>query len=138
MWAVVGAPSQRTHAGSPLGQAASVSMQSEGGWALRAGGGGGCDAVGRCTWARDASNERALALLFRRFPSSLARAEPRSPLLPPPCVLLLLLLVLIAQVQLPYLSGQALAHVGWGLACCDVRPPDFWLDEYCQSVQVGD
>lgn len=43
-----------------------------------------------------------------------------------------------AQVLLPTMSGQALAHVGWGLACCDVRPPDFWLAEYCAAVQASE
>ncbi len=38
---------------------------------------------------------------------------------------------------MPSLGSQALAHVAWGLCCCDAQPPAFWMDELCAAARVS-
>ncbi|KAG2486390.1 hypothetical protein HYH03_014968 [Edaphochlamys debaryana] len=40
------------------------------------------------------------------------------------------------QVRLPQMSGQGLAHVAWGLAITDTRPPGFWIQDFCGALQA--
>jgi hypothetical protein len=35
-----------------------------------------------------------------------------------------------AQAHFPRMGGQALSNVAWALCRMDLRPPDFWIEDY--------
>ncbi|EFJ43627.1 hypothetical protein VOLCADRAFT_96172 [Volvox carteri f. nagariensis] len=46
-------------------------------------------------------------------------------------------LMMEVQVRLPSLGNQGLAHVAWGLCCCDVKPPKFWLRDFTGAAKAA-
>ncbi|GLI70824.1 hypothetical protein VaNZ11_015828 [Volvox africanus] len=45
-------------------------------------------------------------------------------------------LMMEVQVRLPSFGSQGLAHIAWGLCCCDVKPPRFWLRDFTMAAKA--